>query len=315
MSQQPRQHLAGVEELLGELTGGLAVPRVVGVDRGESVDGLLEGREGDDSEADREVPLDPGRLDDDGSARGEVADAPLAEPPRLELDVPAVRHAELAARAADVVRVLAQRSDPANVGEHPTALLEGAQLVPVARMDTEGELEGLRRTARQLPVPAPVVPLPARVAPVELEGRVAVPPGDAREAPTSGRRPSWPVVDHDRRNEWLPVDAAVGYGTAGCSDVHPVREVGVVPADALVDPVDALVDLRVARSAVDVYPRRDALHELGVLELSLDVYEHVGPRRQTHEVPVRQAVRRARRPVDQRSTAPDPVAACNRLET
>src|SRR5262245_41114850 len=103
--EEPGQDGLGPEVVLGDGTGRTAVAVVVGPGGFERGEGLVGRVEGEQALARGERTAEPRVLGDDGSAGGEVAGAPLAEPAAAEPDVLVLGHGELAPRRPDVVAV------------------------------------------------------------------------------------------------------------------------------------------------------------------------------------------------------------------
>src|SRR5439155_13513730 len=146
-----RDHRVRVEVLLRDLTGRSRMPVVVGCDGLGTGDRLLE-------RAESEEPLVGGNrlaesrvLDERRLAGGQIAGRPVAEPARVRLDVDALGNRELGRRTLNVApkQVWIAR-DRARVDQAPAVCLERLQIALLRRMDVERELEGLRRTLRQL---------------------------------------------------------------------------------------------------------------------------------------------------------------------
>jgi hypothetical protein len=131
------------------------------LDRGERVGRLVRRPEEAERGARRQVGRRAGVLDDARPAARQVADRPVAQPPRTRAHVGRLRAAQLAARSLHVgaERVGGPRDDR-GVGEPPAVGGEQRAVLGLARMDVRRQLERRPRPPRQvddLHEPGPLV--------------------------------------------------------------------------------------------------------------------------------------------------------------
>ena len=103
--EQLAEHDACIEVVAREVECGLPGFRVVGLDRLERGDGLVDRREGEERLAGRQHASEAGVLRHHRPAGGEVGGTAVAEPAAAQADILVLRNGEFGPRAPDVVAV------------------------------------------------------------------------------------------------------------------------------------------------------------------------------------------------------------------
>src|SRR3954453_9160759 len=121
---------------LGEVARGVRMTRVVRPDRIDAGDGLLDGAERDETLPGRVEVLGTGALGENRTPRGEIAEAPFAEPAAPGVDVHALGDQQLPGGFLDVAAIrLRHRRGGVRIGEDPALLLEQPDVGAVGWVD------------------------------------------------------------------------------------------------------------------------------------------------------------------------------------
>src|SRR6516165_9779754 len=148
--EQPAQDPIRIEIRLGDRAGGSGMLRVVACDPLGAGDGFLHRAEGHQALAHRVVAAEASVLHEYRSARGQVADRPVAEPAALRLDVDPLGDREFRTRGLNILTE-GNRSgchDP-GIDDVPSVTAERNHVLLVGRIDVQRDFESLRHALRE----------------------------------------------------------------------------------------------------------------------------------------------------------------------
>ena len=197
--------------------------RVVAVDAIDGGHGVVDGREGEQPLAVRQMRGPAGVLHQRRPARRQIALRAIAEPAGSRRDVGVLGDAEFRLRAVNEVAVLPRRARDVHRVDGLPAVLPQQGLRPVDR-----ELERLRRAGREIDELDELLILVA----ADIREAFNLPRHHARKV-IARRRRCLPVVERHRLPRLVPGEGAGRYRGRGGADVRSEREQVIEPLEEL----------------------------------------------------------------------------------